>query len=368
MEWATRVVDLTAAAPAFVPLGFGPPLAARIAAAQSGFAVTLPWVACFGAAAMGVAWWIDRRRPLGEYAAVAVTFAFAFAGMIAIAIGWRMQAAPSSTVAAQLDALRMLASSRVAAFDLTNHARLSSAAAWGMDLEIQLPPRAGRGGPRPLNRPLAVFPSVPAGSYVLQVRRRGGQPGWVMAGVGNDQFAIVTQPIGVYDEGVAIDLPVDVRAISIRSDEGARDQLQAVVLRPKTMSGGRLSRDVARRAVRYANVVAYFLDDRAFPDPSGFWVGGGRDTTLALHADERRASVTLTLRNGAAANRALLQSGSWRGDVGFGPGEERRIEVPLDGNSSSALLRIRSESGFRPADVDGRSKDTRYLGVFVKIE
>jgi hypothetical protein len=42
--------------------------------------------------------------------------------------------------------------------------------------------------------------------------------------------------------------------------------------------------------------------------------------------------------------------------------------VPLDPASASALLRIRSESGFRPADVDGRSKDTRYLGVFVRLE
>jgi hypothetical protein len=237
-----------------------------------------------------------------------------------------------------------------------------------MTLEVAVPVRAGRGGPRPLNRPLAIFPSLPAGSYLLQVHRRGGQDGWVMAGVGNDQFAIVTQPIAAFDGGVPIDLPVDVRAISVRSDEGARDQLESIALRPLTMATGRLTADVARRAVRYGSNVVYFLDDRSFPEPAGFWVGGSRESTLALRADRPRASVTLTLKNGAAPNRALLEAGSWRGDVGFGAGEERRIEVPLDPATGSALLRIRSESGFRPSEVDARSRDTRFLGVFVRVE
>lgn len=368
MDWATRAVNLPTAAPAFVPLPVGTPLGARVAAAQTGFTATLPWVLCLGAAGLAATWWIDRRRTHGERTIATVTGAFAIAVMIASSIVWTLQAAPYSAVAAQLDALRMLASSRVVAFDLTGHRRLPRAEAWSMNLEVPIPVRAGRGGPRPLNRPIAVFPGVPAGSYVLQVRRRGGPDGWIMAGVGNDQFAIVTQPIAAFDGGVRIDLPVDVRAINIRTDEGARDQLDAIVLRPVTMAPARLSSDVARRAVRYGSVVAYFLDDRAFPEPSGFWVGGARDTTLVVHADEARAGLTLTLRNGAAPNRALLESGAWRGDVGFGPGEERRVDVPLAPSTASAMIRIRSESGFRPADVDGRSKDPRFLGVFVRFE
>jgi hypothetical protein len=63
----------------------------------------------------------------------------------------------------------------------------------------------------------------------------------------------------------------------------------------------------------------------------------------------------------------LLESGAWRGDVALKGGEERRIEVPLD-PSGTALLRIKSEAGFHPSDVDGRSKDTRFLGVFLRPE
>ena len=368
-DWATRVVDLPSALPAFVPLPVGSPLAARVAAAQAGVAATLPWLLCLGAAAFGVAWWIDRRDLRGERAIAAVTGAGAAAVMLASAIVWGMQAPAQTGVAAQMDALRMLAGARTAAFDLTGHRRVPRSVAWGMTLEVPVPLRAGRGaGPRPLNRPLAVFPAVPAGSYVLQVRRRSAQDGWLMAGVGNDQFAIVTQPIGAFDAGVTIDLPVDVRAINVRTDEGARDQLESIMLRPSAMAPSRLSAETARRAVRYGESVVYFLDDRAFPEPSGFWVGGARDTSLALHADQPRRGLMLTLKNGAAANHVLLESGSWRGDVGFGPGEERRIEVPLQPATHSALLRVRSESGFRPTDIDGRSKDTRFLGVFVRVE
>ena len=367
MEWATHIVDLPSATPAFVPMPIGTGLQARVTAARTGFAATLPWVLCLGGAALAAAWWIDRRRLAREQTVAAITGACAVAVMIAATIVWKMQPAPDGAVAAQIDALRALAGTRTAAFDLTDHRRVPKATAWSMSLEVPVSRRAGRGGPRPLNRPLAVFPGVPAGSYLLQVKRAHGGDGWVMAGVGNDQFAIVTQPIAAFDGGVHVDLPVDVRAISIRSDEGARDQLQAIALRPIAMTRTQVPGGVARRAVRYGASVVYFLDDRAFPEPSGFWVGGARDTTLALRADQPASQLALILRNGAAENRVVLESGAWRADVALKAGEERRIEVPLDA-TGAAPLRISSKSGFRPSDVDGRSKDTRFLGVFVRVE
>jgi len=370
MDWATHAVDLASAAPAFVPLPIGTPLQARINAAQTGFAATLPWLLCLGGAAYAAATWIDRRRLAAARAVAVTTATVAAAVMAASTIVWRMGPSTFTGVAAQLDALRLLSSTRAAAFDLTSRRRVSRAAAWSLSLEVPLPIRAGRGGPRPLNRALALFPGVPAGSYLLQVKRRGGphnNDGWIMAGVGNDQFAIVTQPIAAFDGGVRIDLPVDVRAINVRADEDARDQLEAIGLRPIEMARTRLSADVARRAVRYGSSVFYFLDDRSFPEPSGFWVGGARDTSLVMRADRPAPALAILLRNGAADNHVLLESGAWRGDIALRPGEERRMEVPLDA-ARAAPLRIRAESGFRPSDVDGRSKDTRFLGVFVLVE
>ena len=53
-----------------------------------------------------------------------------------------------------------------------------------------------------------------------------------------------------------------------------------------------------------------------------------------------------------------------REEIALKPGEERRIELPLDPASGSVLVRIRSSAGFRPSEVDPNSRDTRLLGVF----
>jgi hypothetical protein len=264
---------------------------------------------------------------------------------------------------AQMEVLRRLSAGRVAAVSLSPPHRLSVDEAWAMPMQVAV--RRGRGG-RP-NVPLVAFPAVPAGSYQLSVRRRGGD-GLVMVGVGNDQFNIVMQPIAAYDAGLRIDLPVDVRALLVRTDEGARAQLEGVELRPLTRAAARLTPDTARRAVRYGDTVAFFLDDRAFPEPSGFWVGGARDTSVVLQPDASRP-VSLLVRNGASANTVTIESGAWKDAFAMNPGEERRVDLPADPQGAAArLLRFSSAAGFRPSDVNPGSRDTRLLGVFVRTE
>jgi hypothetical protein len=200
----------------------------------------------------------------------------------------------------------------------------------------------------------------------LSAKRHGTGDGWIMAGVGNDQFAIVTQPIAAFDAGVRVDLPVAVRLLSVRADEGARDQLDSIVVSPVAHPPTMASTDVARRAVRYADGVFFFLDDRAFPEPSGFWAGGARDTSIVIAPDHPRQSQPLTLRNAPVENTVTLKSGAWRVALTLSAGEERRIEVPLDASTGTAVLRIESSSGFRPSERDPNSRDGRFLGVFIR--
>ena len=110
----------------------------------------------------------------------------------------------------------------------------------------------------------------------------------------------------------------------------------------------------------------YFLDDRSFPEPSGFWVAGSRETTFAIRPDAPRSTVPVLLRNGAADNTIDLESRAWRESVALKAGEERRVDVPIDPANGSALLKISSSSGFRPSEVNPASRDTRFLGVFVR--
>jgi hypothetical protein len=280
-----------------------------------------------------------------------------------MSIVWAMHGdSPITSTAAQMDVLRHLAAGRVATIGLTPPRPMSIEQAWGMRMEIAV--RRGRGA-RP-NAAVAAFPAVPAGSYEVSVRRRGGE-GWVMVGVGNDQFAIATQPIAAYDAGVRLDLPVNVRALLVRADEGARAQLDAIQLRPLARVPRRLSDDTARRAVRYDSTVVFFFDDRAFPEPSGLWVAGARETAIAVRPDLGGRSALL-LRNGAVDNVIELESGGWRQEIALKGSEERRIDLPIDATLGAALVRIRASAGFRPSEVNPASRDTRFLGVFVRPE
>jgi hypothetical protein len=370
MEWANHVVDLPSAFPAYVPRPILPDPGGRVSrahAARAGFTATVPWALCLGGASFFLVWFLYRRRVRPETAPAITTLTFGCAAMVAMSITWRLDSVrPETPAPAQMDVLRRLASDRVVAIDLSARRRVSVAEAWGMRIVTPIG-RAAR--PAVRNRPLAAFPGVPAGSYVISTRRRaaaGSAEGWVMVGIGNDQFAIVTQPIAAFDAGIPIELPVNVRALLIRADEGAREQLDAIELRPLGRPASALSMEVARRAVRYDTTVVFFLDDRAFPEPSGFWVGGARDTIVAIRPDRPRP-IALALRNGAVANAVTLESGSWREAITLQAGEERRIDVPLDASRGAALVTIRSSAGFRPSEVDPASRDTRFLGVYCRL-
>ena len=287
--------------------------------------------------------------------------------MLAISMVWRVHAvAPETVPAAQMDALRRLGSSGAAWFDLTSRRRLRGATPWAMSIDLPVA-RGGRGGGRGPGRPLAALPGVPAGSYLLRTIRHGGGDGLLMVGVGNDQFAFVTQPVAAFDGGLRIDLPVGARVLTIRGDEVARDQLEAIQMRPLDRDVAADTRGLARRAVRYGGVVAFFLDDRAFAEPSGFWVQGGRATRLALAPDSRRGPLALLLRNAPVGNTVTLEFGDKREEIVLAPGEERRIEVPLDPARGAAVIGIRASARFRPSDMDPNSRDTRMLGVYVRV-
>jgi hypothetical protein len=132
--------------------------------------------------------------------------------------------------------------------------------------------------------------------------------------------------------------------------------------------GSRLTTDLALRAVRYGMATVFFLDDRSFAEPEAFWVGGERQSTIVIQPDAPGASIGLFVRNAPVENRLLLESGAWHTEVTLAPGEERRLDVPHDAGRGATLVRISASAGFRPSAVDPKSRDNRFLGVWVKIE
>lgn len=299
----------------------------------------------------------------------AAAFVMVIAATIAISIAWAVERSHGrSPVPAQLEALRRVSSERrLLAVGLSPAQRLSREAVPGL---VRVAPAFSTtpGGAGRNDRPLYAIPAVPAGEYRLTFALRGME-GWVMLGIGRDQFALKTEPLSASSGSIALNFPVDVRAIMVRVDEDARRNIRGLLLEPIRLvrPEDRLTSEVARRAVHYPGAIVYFLDDRSFPEPEAFWVGGERDSSIVVQTDAPQPKVGVLLRNGAVENTVLVQAGEWRDEITFGPGEERRIEVPLNHQRGATRLRFTTSAGFRPSEVDPSSRDTRFLGVWVKL-
>lgn len=304
----------------------------------------------------------------GAFAAAAACVAAACA-MVAMAVSWMAGGVDGrAAVPAQLDALRRLSNERrVLALDLKTFDRIAPAAV-APALQVVPPFSTADGGAGRNDRPLFAVPAVPAGEYRLRVSRRSAG-GWLMIGIGRDQFALRTEPLDSSGAPISVTFPVDVRALIVRGDEEARQNVKGLAIEPVRIlrPHERLSKDVARRAVRYGTVAAFFMDDRSFPEPEAFWVGGARDSVVVLQPGQPRATLTLLVRNGAVENSVLVSAGSWRDAASLGPGEERHIEVPLDQARGATLLRFTTSAGFRPSAVEPNSRDDRFLGVWVRV-
>jgi hypothetical protein len=234
-------------------------------------------------------------------------------------------------------------------------------------LRIRPRPSGAPGGAGANDRPLYQIPAVPAGTYRVRPQL-ANDAGWLMIGIGRDQFSLSSAPVA--SDVPALTFPVDVRGIIVRGDEQARRAVRAITIEPVSVvpEARRLTTEYARHAVRYGTAAVYFLDDRSFPEPEGFWVGGRRDSSVVIQPASLAPSVTLLVRNAPLRNQVILQAGTLREDLQLAPGEERRVAVPIDPARAAARLRITVTGGFRPSATDPNSRDDRFLGVWVKVE
>jgi hypothetical protein len=326
------------------------------------------------AVALGAAWsalrLVERRRWLAPRAAFA-TFtaaAYAIAAMLAIGVTWHLAGVDGRlTLPAQLEALRRFsAEQHLVVLDLDRPARVSRETAPSR-LRLSPLPATEPGGAGRNDRPLFSVPAIPAGRYRLVPHGRGG--GWMMVGIGRDQFSLRSETLQSPPQAQSLDFPVDVRAIVVRGDEQARRGVEGLTIEPVSIVSPdrRLTPEYARRAVRYAGASVYFMDERSYPEPEAFWVAGERAASFVIQPDGAPAVVTLLVRNAPVANRVLIESGGWRDEAQLGPGEEHRIDVPLDTVRRATLVRVSTSAGFRPSAVEPGSRDDRYLGVWVKL-
>jgi hypothetical protein len=333
------------------------------------FAEIAVWLGAFVAAWVAVRTVEARVRPRSARFATTAAMTSAVAMMMALTVVWRLHRVDGMQVApAQLELLRRLpAEPRAVGFSLTPVRLLARDQALSL---LRIEARSGStqaGGAGRADRPLIVLPAVPAGRY--RVETRGAGDGWIMIGIGQDQFALRTERVSSPAGALEVEFPVDVRALIVRGDEDARRSVTSVVVQPLGLAATpKLTGEYARRAVRYGRATVYFLDERSFPEPEAVWVGGARRSSWVIQPDDRRDRVDLLLRNAPVENRLTIEIGKWREELALGPGEERRVRVPLDGARGATLVTFAASTGFRPSAVEPGSRDDRFLGVWVRVE
>ena len=172
------------------------------------------------------------------------------------------------------------------------------------------------------------LPRLPAGDYRLTVGPDTAK-GWVMVGIARDQFALRTQQLPV----APIDLrfPLPVRGLLVGGDEDGRRSVRSLLVEPRRIfrPAERLTNQIARRAVRSAgNSTVFFLDERSFPEPEAFWVGGSRESTIVIQPDVAGPAATLRLRNGPVEQpRHARDRGRQAPVCGDGPGRGAAVRA-----------------------------------------
>jgi hypothetical protein len=359
LDWASRLTSL----------GEGVPLWMRGRDAEFIRDIVV-WIA-----ALLLAWLVARaiegKPALTDRTRLATVIAalFAAAAMLAVTLVWNLRDVEGVRAGpAQLELLRHLADDRGLAFSLTPPRRVSQSDVLSM-MRIESAPRIGVAGGLGRNeQPLIALPTIPAGRYrVLTRTTRPG--GWLLIGVAQDQFALKSEPLAWPPKPIEIDFPVAVRALLVRGDEDARRGVRSIVVEPLSLMprAARVTDAVARRAVKYSDASVFFLDDRAFPEPDAFWIGGSRETTVVLQPDQARLSIALHVRNAPVENRVTFASGQWHEALTLTPGEERTIKVPIAPGSPAALVTMTSAFGFRPSETVPESRDQRFLGAWIKV-
>lgn len=315
------------------------------------------------AAAFAVLRAVDLRlRPSTGTLTLLVMSGYAAAGMAALALLW---SANDSTgfrpTASQIHLLGAASEERRTAVDYARGMRVTTPDEVVRSMRIESPPRM-LGGAEP---PALVLPGwIPAGIYQLDLSVTGSDPAPYEVRVLRTQPPIQTGDASAGASPI-LRLPLDVAAIIARGRNLAASSLrpQHVFTRRERNGGGR-----ARGARRYGEAVVWYLDGDAFNEPEGFWVRGAADSRVIVQPDDLRGgAVKLLVRNGAMPNTVTLErlEGGWREAWSLAPGQEREVSVPMDPRQASAALRIDSSNGFRPSEVDPRSADTRFLGVWI---
>lgn len=346
LDWLSSTVDITVALPSVHGGG----------TARAAFD-SVVWMACCAAAA-GAASYLAKTRARAWGAAWAPPLAIMAAAAAVWAGAERRVATPTASQAGF--ASRGLGGQLPVALQLMPTRML---VAREVPPRLSLSTSARRAGPTATSSLLRV-PEVPAGDYDVYVEGRAPLQGTLTVRVGRQSYPVETWPLEGRPAGfggLTLHLPVDAHSVTIDGDAAARDAVDRVALKPRTIEPG--SQPWALRSARYGRVVVYALDDYALIERTALWTRGARTARMVV-APDAGAAPLVRLTIGPVANTVTLAAGAWTKVVEMAPGQTVDVLLPPDA-LAPAVLAVTTSSGFRPSSQPGGSRDVRYLGVYL---
>ena len=215
----------------------------------------------------------------------------------------------------------------------------------------------------------ALMTDLPAGVYEVAGKAIGSPSGHLRLRTDRVSGPIADWDVASFGSSWTrqVTIPIALAGLQVEADAAARTAIHDVSVRAVSLAEppeGLENRE-ARRAARYGPAIVFLLDGDAWVEPVGTWVAGGSNAEFAI-APDPQSSFQLFLRNGPVANTVTLESAGWREIFMFEPGAERFVQIPADRRRRATLLAVAATNGFRPADVDPKSEDVRFLGVWIE--
>ncbi len=309
----------------------------------------------------------DSRAPAGApLLSSAAIWCLTAAPMIALTLVWRTGGVqPLTPARSAVGLLRQASASRPIAYDFGMHRFEPS-----RDALSRVRVRSDAERPRASPAHLLSALAIPAGTYRLHLTSVRSVEGTLTLRLGDTLLPYWSAPAAgalLPASELSVRLPVDVRSLVVEGDAAALRSISSVELEPvhpAESSGSAAAGGTAHRGVRYASSDTFFLDENAYPEPTGFWVAGGRTARTVIASEGQK--LELFLRNAPVDNTVVIDIDGERHELTLGPREERVVALARVRPGPYASVRVTSRSGFRPSELDTGSRDLRYLGCWVE--
>jgi hypothetical protein len=215
--------------------------------------------------------------------------------------------------------------------------------------------------------------TLPPGSYEAVVS-------FASSGLRDGEVLVAAPPQAVFGRAsgtlpnptrVRFELPVTARRLSVRIPDAAIgssvrsiEVVPLVLVPPQERENAPVRTIESLTGPRTGHLV--YTDEHAYPEGGVFWTRGTEETTI-LVAPQGAARIVLTLFTGPNNGEVTVSAAGKVRTIPVLAGATAEVAIEVPAGRRLVPLAIRSQTVFRPAEVEKTSTDTRRLGCQVRV-